>query len=195
MSFSLCLVNGCGAVFVRLDLSHGGSVELQSVGIVDDAVEDGVGEGGLADDLVPLGQRQLAGDQGGGVLVSVLDDLHEIAALIGVEPLGSPVVEDEEVCLGKRAEQAGIASVGAAEFQFGEHPGQAFVEHGEVVAAGFVAKRAANYHEANSCASTNAIELSAPLHGSHGPPTAILKALELKQHFNQIPECSGDRTP
>ncbi len=45
MSFSLCLVNGGRAVFVRLDLSHGGAVELQSVGIVDDAVEDGVGEG------------------------------------------------------------------------------------------------------------------------------------------------------
>ncbi len=39
---------------------------LQSVGIVDDAVEDGVGEGWFADDIVPLGQRQLAGDQGGG---------------------------------------------------------------------------------------------------------------------------------
>ncbi len=49
MSFFLCLVNGGWAVFVRLDLSHGGSVELQSVGIVDDAVEDGVGEGGFAD--------------------------------------------------------------------------------------------------------------------------------------------------
>ena len=31
--------------------------------------EDGVGEGGFADDLVPLRQRQLAGDQDGGVLV------------------------------------------------------------------------------------------------------------------------------
>ena len=33
------------------------------MGIVDDAVEDGVGEGGFADDVVPLRQRQLAGDQ------------------------------------------------------------------------------------------------------------------------------------
>ena len=29
------------------------------MGIVDDAVEDGVGEGGFADDVVPLRQRQL----------------------------------------------------------------------------------------------------------------------------------------
>jgi hypothetical protein len=45
------------------DLSHGGSVELQSVGIVDDAIEDGVGEGGFADDLtypLPLGRSSQA---------------------------------------------------------------------------------------------------------------------------------------
>ncbi len=71
MSFSLGLVNVGRADFVRLDLSHGRTVELQSVGIMDDAVEDGVGEGGFADDIVPLGQRQLAGDQGGGALVTV----------------------------------------------------------------------------------------------------------------------------
>ena len=141
MSFSLCRVNG-GAVFVGLDLPHGGSVELQSVGIVDDAVEDGVGEGGFADDVVPLVQRQLAGDQGGGVLVSVLDDFHEVAALLGVETLGSPIVEDEEVCLGEGAEQAGVAAIGASQLQFGEHPGEAFVEHGIVVAAGFLTERA-----------------------------------------------------
>jgi len=31
----------------------------------------------------------LVGDQGGGVLVSVLDDFHEVAGLLGVETLGS----------------------------------------------------------------------------------------------------------
>ncbi len=89
-----------------------------------------------------FGQRQLAGDQGGGVLVTVFDDFHEVAALLGIEAVGSPVVEDEEVCLGEGAEQAGVAAIGASQLQFGEHPGEAFVEHREVVAAGFVAERA-----------------------------------------------------
>jgi hypothetical protein len=39
--------------------------------VVDDAVKDGVGEGGFADDVVPFRQSQLAGDQDGGVVVSV----------------------------------------------------------------------------------------------------------------------------
>ena len=62
VSFSFHLVNGVGVVFVGLDLSHGGSVEFDPVCVVNDAIEDGVGEGGFADDVVPLGQRQLEVD-------------------------------------------------------------------------------------------------------------------------------------
>jgi hypothetical protein len=32
------------------------------VGVVDEAVEDGVGDGGIGDDLVPMLDRHLAGD-------------------------------------------------------------------------------------------------------------------------------------
>ena len=110
--------------------------------IVDDTVEDGVGESRFTDDIVPLLQRQLAGDQDGGVVVSVLDDFHEIAPLIGVETVRAPIVEDQEVRLGEGPEQVGVASVGAAGFEFREHPGDALVEDGEVVAAGLLAERA-----------------------------------------------------
>ena len=41
--------------------------------VVDDTVEDGVGDCRFADDVVPFVDGQLAGDQDGGVLVSVLD--------------------------------------------------------------------------------------------------------------------------
>ena len=74
--------------------------------------------------------------------VAVLDDFHEVAALIGVETVGSPVVEDEEIGLHEGPEQAGVSAVAAGQFQFGEHPGDAFVEDGEVVAAGLLAERA-----------------------------------------------------
>ncbi len=113
MSFLLYRVN-CGGVDIFGDgLSHGGSVEVDPMCVVDDAVEDGVGECGLADDVVPLGNGQLAGDQDGGVVVSILDDFHEVAPLIGVETVRSPVIENEEVSLGEGAEQSGVSSVGA----------------------------------------------------------------------------------
>ena len=67
---------------------------------------------------------------------------HEIASLIGIEAVGAPIVEDQEIGSGEGPEQAGVAAVGAPHFQFGEHPWDALVEDGEVVAAGLLAERA-----------------------------------------------------
>ena len=37
------------------------------MGVVDQTVEDGVGDGGIADLLVPVIHRELTGDDGGGM--------------------------------------------------------------------------------------------------------------------------------
>jgi hypothetical protein len=77
------------------------------VGVVDQAVEDSVGIGGVADQCVPLIDRELAGDDGGAVAVAVLEDLQEVVAGRGVERLEAPVVEDEEIDATERAQEAG----------------------------------------------------------------------------------------
>ncbi len=53
------------------------------MGIVDEAVEDGVGDGGFAKRVVPLANRQLAGDDSGAELVAVLNDFEQIGGLLG----------------------------------------------------------------------------------------------------------------
>jgi hypothetical protein len=54
------------------------ALKLDPGGIADDAVEDGVGQGGIADDLVAARDRELAGDQERAGVVAVLDDLEQI---------------------------------------------------------------------------------------------------------------------
>jgi hypothetical protein len=44
---------------VGASLAHGFAVELDAMGVVDQAVEDGVGEGRLADEVVPAVDREL----------------------------------------------------------------------------------------------------------------------------------------
>ena len=66
------------------------------MGVVDEPVEDGVGDGRVGDHLVPVIDRQLAGHDGRAAIVPIVDDLKQVAALIlrqGCEP---PVVEDQE---------------------------------------------------------------------------------------------------
>ena len=68
---------------------------------MNDAIEDGIGERRLADDLVPALDRQLAGDDDRASVAAVLDDLQEVAALPGIELFRPPIVEDEEIDAGK----------------------------------------------------------------------------------------------
>ena len=50
------------------------TAQLDAMGVVDDAVEDGVGQSWIADQVVPAVDWDLAGDQRGAASVAVLDD-------------------------------------------------------------------------------------------------------------------------
>ena len=49
-------------VHCGLELAHALAFEFDPVGVVDDAIEDGVGKSWIADDLVPALDRQPTGD-------------------------------------------------------------------------------------------------------------------------------------
>ena len=77
-----------GALVVKLltlggGLSEAFALEGEPVGIVHQAIEDSVSDGGIADDLVPVLDRELACHDGGAAAVAVLHDLQEVAALLG----------------------------------------------------------------------------------------------------------------
>jgi len=97
------------------DLAHAVSLECEAVSVVNEAVEDGVGDGGIGDDLVPAVDRHLAGDDGRSALVAVVYDFEEIATLLAGERGEAPVVEDEEIDPRQHLEEPCIAPVAAGE--------------------------------------------------------------------------------
>ena len=62
--------------------------------VVEEAVEDGVAEGGISDDVVPVFDGDLAGEQGAAPCVAVVEDLEQVVAALTGERSESPVVED-----------------------------------------------------------------------------------------------------
>ena len=108
------------------------------MGVVNDPIEYGVGECRLADDIVPCLDGQLTGKQDRAVAVAVLDDLHEIAPLRRGQPVGTPVVEDQQVGADELPEQAREASIAMGELEFGEEARQTAIEDGPAVATGFL---------------------------------------------------------
>jgi hypothetical protein len=75
--------------------SHALSFEDEAVSVVDEAIEDGIGDGRVGDDLVPMLDRHLAGDDGRSTLVAIVDDFEEIAALLAGKRGKAQIIQDE----------------------------------------------------------------------------------------------------
>lgn len=50
------------------------------MGVVDESIEDGVGEGSIAQDIVPMVEGQLAGDECSPPTVAIFEDLEQVAS-------------------------------------------------------------------------------------------------------------------
>ena len=103
--------------------------------VVEQAVEDGVAEGGIADDVVPVLDGDLAGEQRAAAGVAVVEDLEEVVSSLAGERSEAPVVEDEEPGPGEPLDELGIRSVAAGEGEFVEEAGDAVVTGRDAEAA------------------------------------------------------------
>lgn len=112
------------------------------MGAVNDAVEDRVAQRGIGDHLVPFTDGDLAGDQQRAAVVSVVDDLEQIAALLGIERLWPPIVDDQQPDPFERGQEPRQAALAARLGEVAEQAAGALVEHREALAAGLVSEGA-----------------------------------------------------
>jgi hypothetical protein len=129
---------------------HGGrltealALEREPVSVVHQAIENGVGERRIADDLVPMFDRKLTGDHGRAAAVPILHDLQEIAPLLGVYGSKSPIVEDQEFDASQTLEEPRVMAIAAGEGEHIEESRQALIEDGAIIPTGLVAEGAGN---------------------------------------------------
>ena len=105
-------------------------------------VEDGVSEGGIADHLVPVLDRQLTRHERGTPSGPILDKLEEIAPFPVAKWGKPPVVKNQEVGLGERLHELSVRAVGTRVHEFlTQEAGQSHVAHGMTLAARALAER------------------------------------------------------
>ena len=112
------------------------------MGAMDDAVENGVGQGGIANDFMPAIDRDLAGDQQRSSVVAIINDLEQIAALLGIERFRPPIVDNQQAGAFERAHQPRQPAFAARLGKIGEQARGALVEHRKALAACLVAESA-----------------------------------------------------
>ncbi len=90
-------VFGFGQVGGGFSLSQTVALETDAVGVVDDTIQNGICDRGLADHVVPFDHGQLGGDQRGFSAIALLEDFQKIEALLIVEGMGAPIVQDQQL--------------------------------------------------------------------------------------------------
>ena len=76
---------GVKSLIAGVLLSHAFSGELKAVSVVNEAIQDSVAEGGVADNFVPMFDGDLAGDDGRCATVAIIEDLQKVAPFGRIE--------------------------------------------------------------------------------------------------------------
>ena len=104
--------------------------------IVQEPVTDGGGLVRIADDTVPVGGRELAGDESRGAFATFLDDFDQIPAFTIAQGRQEPVIDGQKVELGHTRQHPGVGAIAATDGQVMQEPGHARVGGGEAAATG-----------------------------------------------------------
>lgn len=118
------------------------ALELDTMSVVNDAVQYGVTERWICDDVMPLGHGHLTCDQERSLVVAIIDDLEQVTALVGGEWLGSPVVENDEIGAFERRHQTRMTAFATCLGEICEKARSSLIEDGKSVAAGLIPESA-----------------------------------------------------
>ena len=113
-------------------------------------VEDAVGDGGVADLLVPVGHRHLRSENHRATLIAIVADLEKVAAFLVFQCSHREVVDQKHVDLGQAEQHAAHAAVGMSDRQLAKQFTALLVQSRETIPAGFLRQGAANPTLANA---------------------------------------------
>jgi hypothetical protein len=113
-------------------------LEIEPIGVMDQAVQDGIPDSWVGETGVPFCNRHLSDDHGGRSVIPVIQDFEQVLGLGAGEGIAQPVVKDQELHSGEGVEEFGIGAVGVGEGDMLEETRGALVTNGKVVAAGGV---------------------------------------------------------
>src|SRR5208282_3848629 len=122
----------------RVALAQTWPLQLDAMGAVYDTVEDGIADRRIADQFVPARHRNLTGHQQRAFLVAVIDDLQQVASLLGGQRFWTPVVDDQQPGALQHRQHPRQPSFTTGGREFREQPRRAPIDHREAFPAGLV---------------------------------------------------------
>ena len=118
--------------------------QFDPVGVVQEAIEDRVGDSWFAEILVPDFDRKLAGDNRRTQRVAILDQFEKVVFFGVGKRFETEVVEDEKFSFSETEESFAERTVAAREPEGFEQTRNSLIANRETKAAGGVAERASD---------------------------------------------------
>jgi len=112
------------------------------MGVMHEAIEDGISDRGIADALVPVINGKLSGHDGGGAAVPVFDDLQELSSLWSGHRGQTEIINHQDFSLEQFFHELWIGAVCSGDGEFLEQARQPDVVGLEAHPASSVCQRA-----------------------------------------------------
>ena len=118
---------------------------------MDQAFQDGIGDAGVGDVVMPVFNGKLAGDEGGVVTVAVLDGFEKISPFGIVQRSQTEIVQDKHMSFGELIHESSVGAIGAGESDLIEELGRTEIQGAEAFSAGFLGQGTGDEGFSNTC--------------------------------------------
>jgi hypothetical protein len=108
---------------------------------VDQAIQDGIGQGGISDLGVPFIHRELSGHESGTKAVAIFEKFEKVSALFVSQRGYSPVVQGDQIGFRQGSQELGITPIAFSDLEVLEEAGEAEITNRVALSTGFVGQR------------------------------------------------------
>src|SRR4051812_45890669 len=110
--------------------------------LVNDSVEDRIGQRGLSQIRVPCVHRELACDERGSRADPIVEYFQQVGPVLSRQCCETPVIQQDEGCFGEALEELDVAAVAVRDAQLLDEARDAPVLNGCPLATGLLRERA-----------------------------------------------------
>jgi hypothetical protein len=129
------LSRGFGCSFRRA-FAHGLPLEGDLIRVMNEKVENGIGQGGMPNGVMPVLNWELTGDNRGAGAVAIFEDFEQIVAVVLTEWRSAEVIQDQQIDLDPTGREFGIAAIAFGDGEVAPEAWQAQVVSGIALAIG-----------------------------------------------------------
>jgi hypothetical protein len=108
------------------------------MGVVDQAIEDRIGQRGISDLGMPFIHQELSGHEGGTESMTVFEEFQEVPALFIGQGGQTPVVQDDKIGFSQGGQELGVAPVAFGDLEVLEEAGETEIADRVSLATGLV---------------------------------------------------------